>query len=86
MSTNCRLSCDRCQYVRNGVLFRTFDCWPSAIVSFSFLFLYFPFSIVRVHNADEIRKFIERKNKETEVKRQALKEKKEINKILQGEL
>jgi len=42
--------------------------------------------VVRVNNSDEIRKFMERKNKEHEKLRQERKQAQEINKILRGEM
>jgi len=42
--------------------------------------------VVRVQNPDEIRKFMERKNKEHEKLREERKQTREINKILQGEM
>lgn len=92
MSVNCRLSCDRCQYVSKiRPLFIAIVClfiigcltnhYPRLVVSSKCAH-----SIVRVTDRNDIRKYIDQKRKDTEPERQAKREAREVRKILAGEL
>ena len=97
MSVNCRLSCDRCQYVsKTRPLLIATGCCIFIIVCLTNNFLHqYPHlfvssmcahSIVRVTDRNDIRKYIEQKRKDTEPERQAKREAREVRNILAGEL
>lgn len=96
MSVNCRLSCDRCQYVSKALGFVSLpysthcsDFSLTAQITYIVLFFLSSISlssIVRVQDANDIKKYIDRQQRATEGDRQARREARQVQQILAGEL